>query len=214
MPVGPEGRTPADIQGKPFLSKAERDWFFTMFGPGGAPVTTSRGTPNSTVTPPSTGNAGLANTTELQSYALNSAVQNGLDPTLFSSLITHESGWDPRAVNPDSGAAGLGQFLPSTAATFGTTPDELRSNPRKALDLAATKLGGLKKMFGDDAMALAAYYVGEGTVGDAVRNNPQNWVQELDRLARERYKLTGQNAPSAFLSSVGAFRAVPTMGGR
>jgi len=36
-----------------------------------------------------------------------------------SCVISHESGGNPRAVNPTSGAGGLYQFLPSTWASLG-----------------------------------------------------------------------------------------------
>ena len=36
-----------------------------------------------------------------------------------SCVISHESGGNPRAVNPSSGAGGLYQFLPSTWASLG-----------------------------------------------------------------------------------------------
>ena len=38
---------------------------------------------------------------------------------LADCIVSHESNWNPRAVNPRSGAAGLGQFL---ASTWRTTP--------------------------------------------------------------------------------------------
>jgi hypothetical protein len=34
--------------------------------------------------------------------------------TAFDKIVTHESNWDPSAVNPSSGAFGLGQALPAT----------------------------------------------------------------------------------------------------
>ncbi|MFJ3977791.1 transglycosylase SLT domain-containing protein [Streptomyces sp. NPDC090021] len=35
--------------------------------------------------------------------------------TAFSDVVSHESGWNPRAVNPSSGAYGIGQALPATS---------------------------------------------------------------------------------------------------
>jgi hypothetical protein len=40
-------------------------------------------------------------------------------PSIFNCIIQHESGGNPRAVNPRSGAAGLFQFLPSTWHSLG-----------------------------------------------------------------------------------------------
>lgn len=39
-------------------------------------------------------------------------------------IVAHESHWDPNAVNPRSGASGLGQFL---ASTWASTPYAARS---------------------------------------------------------------------------------------
>lgn len=41
--------------------------------------------------------------------------------TALDSLWTRESGWDPTATNPSSGAYGIAQFLDSTWATVGGT---------------------------------------------------------------------------------------------
>ena len=38
----------------------------------------------------------------------------------LNSIITHESGWNPNAVNPSSGAYGLGQALPASVTVNNT----------------------------------------------------------------------------------------------
>jgi SLT domain-containing protein len=38
---------------------------------------------------------------------------------IFECIIAHESGGDPAAVNPSSGAGGLFQFLPSSWLAYG-----------------------------------------------------------------------------------------------
>jgi hypothetical protein len=40
-------------------------------------------------------------------------------------VVTHESHWNPSAVNPDSGASGLGQLMPSTWRNLGYTPTKV-----------------------------------------------------------------------------------------
>jgi hypothetical protein len=40
-------------------------------------------------------------------------------PPIFNCIIQHESGGNPQAVNPRSGAAGLFQFMPSTWHSLG-----------------------------------------------------------------------------------------------
>lgn len=47
----------------------------------------------------------------------------------IQALIYSESGGDPKAVNKSSGATGLIQFMPKTAAGLGTSVDALRNMP-------------------------------------------------------------------------------------
>src|SRR5215471_3564503 len=56
----------------------------------------------------------------LQNMATQAAQQEGIDPSVFISLITHESGWNPDIVSP-VGATGLGQLMPATARGLGVT---------------------------------------------------------------------------------------------
>lgn len=53
------------------------------------------------------------------------AARLDMDPDHIAAVIAFESGWDPQARNPLSGATGLIQWLRSTAKHFGTTTDEL-----------------------------------------------------------------------------------------
>jgi hypothetical protein len=48
----------------------------------------------------------------------------GIDPDWLAAVISFESGFNPKAHNP-SGATGLIQFMPSTAARLGTTTDAI-----------------------------------------------------------------------------------------
>ena len=58
---------------------------------------------------------------EYSDWVNDAAQQYGLDPALLAGMIDIESGWNPNAVNPSSGATGLGQFLATTAADEGLT---------------------------------------------------------------------------------------------
>jgi peptidoglycan hydrolase-like protein with peptidoglycan-binding domain len=49
----------------------------------------------------------------------------GTDPNFLMAIMSFESGLDPKARNPYSGATGLIQFMPKTAARLGTTIDAL-----------------------------------------------------------------------------------------
>lgn len=49
----------------------------------------------------------------------------GINPVWLAAVINFESGFDPQAKNPYSGARGLIQFMPSTAKGLGTTTDAI-----------------------------------------------------------------------------------------
>jgi len=51
------------------------------------------------------------------------ATQYGLSPAFLAGIIMRESSWDTTAHNP-SGAHGLGQFLPGTAAQYGVNVND------------------------------------------------------------------------------------------
>lgn len=58
---------------------------------------------------------------------VNMARGLGLDPNVIAGVMSAESGLRPEAVNPNGGATGLIQFMPSTAAALGVTTSMLRS---------------------------------------------------------------------------------------
>lgn len=51
----------------------------------------------------------------------------GIDSSWLLDVMKFESGLDPQAVNPNTGATGLIQFMPATARALGTTVDALYS---------------------------------------------------------------------------------------
>lgn len=53
------------------------------------------------------------------------AARLGTDPHALANLINFESGGNPQAKNPTSGATGLIQFMPKTAARLGTSTASL-----------------------------------------------------------------------------------------
>jgi soluble lytic murein transglycosylase-like protein len=97
----------------------------------------------------------------------------GISPTYFVRQINLESGFNPNAVSP-SGAEGIAQFMPATAAELGINP----FNPIQALNAAAHVMAGYDANYGGNyAMALAAYNAGSGTVQYAINAcGPSNWM--------------------------------------
>ena len=91
-----------------------------------------------------------------------------------------ESGFNPNAVSP-SGAVGIAQFVPSTAAGLGINPYD----PVSALKGAAQYMASYSRQYGGDyAKALAAYNAGSATVSYAVSVGGANWMNYLPAETR------------------------------
>ncbi|MDB6062879.1 MAG: lytic transglycosylase [Verrucomicrobiaceae bacterium] len=103
-----------------------------------------------------------------------SAIQQRNMPTELALLPFIESAYDPFAYSR-SGAAGLWQFVPQTASTFGlghTWWYDGRKDIVASTDAALTYLQFLHDKFdGDWLLAVAAYNFGEGSIQRAVDEN-------------------------------------------
>lgn len=88
-------------------------------------------------------------------YATQMAQQYGVPTNLFLWQIGQESSWDPNAHNstPGSTATGLGQFINSTAQSFGIDP----TNPYQSLQAAAQYDAQLYNQTGSWPAAMQAY---------------------------------------------------------
>ncbi len=151
-----------DITGHTFVTLAQAN-----ATPGNAPVTAPATNP---VQPPM-----VLSTSQYVAIARQDAIANGISPDYFVRQIQVESGFNANAVSP-SGAVGIAQFLPSTAAGQGFNP----YNPITALAGAAKYMANLAIQYrGDYAKALAAYNAGSGTVQYAVAAGGGNWISFL-----------------------------------
>jgi soluble lytic murein transglycosylase-like protein len=93
------------------------------------------------------------------------ARRNGLDPRLVAAVIRQESGFDPKAHNRSSGAAGLMQLAPATARSLGVRNPH---DPAQALAAGCRYLRELLDRFhGNLRLALAAYNAGPSAVSRA-----------------------------------------------
>lgn len=111
-----------------------------------------------------------------------------IPPALLGNLIGVESSGNPASVNPATGAAGLGQVLPSTAANpgFGVAPLPANASPEQQAKFAAQYLYARGKAAGlSDAdfsdpnkvkVALSAYH-GPQTDADGV--NGQQYASNV-----------------------------------
>jgi hypothetical protein len=99
-------------------------------------------------------------------------------------LAMVESVWNPTAVSP-AAAGGLWQFIPKTAMEYGLkveTGNDERNDPLKQTRVAAEYLRDLYTIFGDWALAMAAYNSGEPRVMDAiVKNGRANFWELYDK---------------------------------
>jgi soluble lytic murein transglycosylase-like protein len=127
------------------------------------PTAIRRIIPDASVTP-------IASSAAVRPAALNSAIpyaslfqaaaaKHGISPTLLAAVAKVESGYNASAVSK-SGARGLMQIMPSTAASLGIDP----LDPAQAIDGAARILAGNLKSFDSLPLALAAYNAGGGAV--------------------------------------------------
>lgn len=93
-------------------------------------------------------------------------------PNELKYLPIIESALNPNAVSR-AGAAGLWQFMPSTATGEGLEVNSLideRRDPIKSSDAAATLLGKFHDIYKDWNLVLAAYNCGPGNVNKAIKN--------------------------------------------
>jgi soluble lytic murein transglycosylase-like protein len=100
---------------------------------------------------------------------------------LLAAQLWQESKFNPQAVSP-VGAAGIAQFMPATAASYGLSPAE-RFDPAKAIDAQAHLMHDLLRQFASVPLALAAYNAGPGNVAPCMCVPPipetQGYVQSI-----------------------------------
>jgi hypothetical protein len=79
------------------------------------------------------------------------ATRYGVDPNVLTREAQIESGLNPSAVNPTSHAAGLFQFMPSTAAQYGlTNPLDAEASATAAAKLTRDNIFTLRSTLGRD----------------------------------------------------------------
>jgi len=102
---------------------------------------------------------------------------NGIPTNLLAREIQKESNWNPNAVNKRTGAQGLCQILPDTAADpgYGVDPCD-PTDPSDSIRFMGQYLGAMYRRTGTWSKALAAYNWGLGNV----QKNPDqaSWPAE------------------------------------
>jgi type IV secretion system protein TrbL len=113
-----------------------------------------------------------------QQLAVQDAQAAGVDPATFVAQIQAESGFNPAALNRGSGAIGIAQFLPSTAANAGFGIAAFNpSDPVAALQAAALYDAALARRDGSLTAALTDYS------GGLTPANPASYTQAFAAAA-------------------------------
>ena len=143
-------------------------------------------------------------------YANQIAIKEGIDPAIFIAQLNQESGFNPKAKNPKSGATGIGQFMPATAKGMGFVAGK---DPLLDIRMAAKYMKGKLKMYnGDYRLALASYNAGSGNVakygGVPPFKETQNYVNSIMSMAgkgtNDRGMLTGGVAKNGTVTGAAA----------
>ncbi len=115
----------------------------------------------------------LGNSRPFLYYVVNAVSQRGL-PMELALLPAIESGYNPKAYSP-AAAAGLWQFVPGTARSFGlqnTRYGDPRLSLTASTNAALDYLSYLYNYFGGNwLLAIASYNAGQGTVSAAIQQN-------------------------------------------
>ena len=83
--------------------------------------------------------------------------QYNVDPAILKALAQQESDFNPKAVNPDTGATGIMQYIPASAKAAGLDPnDPVASINQAAKDFA----GNMQRFNGNVEQAVAAHFAG------------------------------------------------------
>jgi hypothetical protein len=83
--------------------------------------------------------------------------QYNVDPDILRALTQQESNFNPNALNKETGASGLMQFIPATAKAYGIDPTDPAQSINAGAKMFAENLG---KFGGNVDQAVAAHFAG------------------------------------------------------
>jgi soluble lytic murein transglycosylase-like protein len=120
----------------------------------------------------------------IQGLITQAAGKYGIDPALALAVAQQESGFQQGVIS-GSGAIGVMQLMPATAAGLGVNPNNLEEN----IDGGVRYLAQMLRQFGGDvSLALAAYNAGPGNVNKYGGIPP---FQETENYVNSVLALTG-----------------------
>ena len=121
--------------------------------------------------------------------AINAAAAaHGVNPYEIKLKMQLESGGNPNAVNPTTGATGLGQFTDETAKRLGITD---RTDPQQSIDGIARLLAGSGGTTGGNMAGADRAYYGGSTTAQGPNTN-----QYVENTRAVRQALFGGGAPA------------------
>lgn len=83
--------------------------------------------------------------------------QNGVDPQILKAIAAQESNFNPNAVNKETGATGIMQYIPASAKAYGFDPKD----PVASINTAAKMFSQNMQRFGGNVeQAVAAHFGG------------------------------------------------------
>jgi hypothetical protein len=134
----------------------------------------------------------------IDSLADGTAAKYNVPSALVKAIITHESGGNPNAQNPDSSASGLMQLTKGTAQAMGVTnPLDPKQNIEGGTKYLASLLDPKQypNINGDPKLALAAYAAGPGAVdakGNIVNTAAQS-AAKTTQIVNDIWNMAGGN---------------------
>lgn len=117
---------------------------------------------------------GAVQAASIAALVQQAAAQYGVNPQLALAIAQQESGLNPNLINAKSGAAGVMQLMPATAASLGVTNS---LDPTQNIPGGVSYLAQMLQQFnGDQVAAVAAYNWGPGNVANAQARYGANWL--------------------------------------
>lgn len=118
---------------------------------------------------------GAVQTASIASLVTQAAAQYGVPAQLALAVANQESGLNPNLVNARSGASGVMQLMPATAAQLGVTDImDAQQNVNAGVRYLAMMISQFN---GDTVAAVAAYDWGPGNVSNAIATyGAGNWL--------------------------------------
>ena len=120
-----------------------------------------------------------------------------IDPRLAVLVASHESGLNPHAMNQTSGAIGIMQLMPATAASLGVNPHNVMENIMGGVHYLHQQFTAFK----ENSKALAAYNWGPRHVSEAIERWGESWLDHAPTETR--------NYVNSIISQLGTSAAAP-----